>query len=304
MSSLQCVITGLRYRYKLRRRGEIHLEVPIIGGEMPLYHVSILRFRRNVFLPPTLTPKGCHDNFVPIPWLLAVGVVSSEAILITRTFAIYGRSYIILAYLVCMRIATVIPSLKLCNEWNKGMKYLDSPFPTLAPCLPKPNKNVKLWLDFLFIAIFDCHIVGLTLFKAYQQWRYGLTKHRLITTIYRDGIGYFIVLFMVSTTNVTFLNTERNNLYFDFFILFQRIMYAILASRIVINVRKAASPAVDVDIDTSGEDPISFGRRGTTGTGGSLSALAVATVSHKHVETGFEMDWSPDGKIHHENRYS
>ncbi|KLO13519.1 hypothetical protein SCHPADRAFT_358528 [Schizopora paradoxa] len=160
--------------------------------------------------------------------------------------------------------------------------------------LPPRNRRVKLWLDFLFIAIFDCHIVALPLCKAYQQWKSGLTKHRLVTTIYRDGIGYFIVLFLASTTNVTLLNVESNSIYFDFFILFQRIMCAILASRIVTNVRKAATPVVDIDIDSTGDGHITFGRRYTTG--GSLSALTITTVTHKHVEAGgIEMNWSHDG---------
>ncbi|KLO13518.1 hypothetical protein SCHPADRAFT_928474 [Schizopora paradoxa] len=246
----------------------------------------------------SLTPKQCHSTFVVFPWMITVGVLSSEAILITRTFAIYSRSYILLAYLVTMRVATVIPSLVIISQWNKGMKYLDSPAPTLAPCIPNPDHRIKLWLDFLFISIFDCHIVALTLFKAYKQWKNGLTKHRLVTTIYRDGIGYFVVLFMISITNLIFLNVEQNSVYFDFFVLFQRVMYAILASRIVINVRKAAECPLEGN-STSDHANSGLSGFGSRHHGGSLSALTVTTVTHRHVdgEDGMEMSWSPGGKI-------
>ncbi|KLO13520.1 hypothetical protein SCHPADRAFT_358540 [Schizopora paradoxa] len=149
----------------------------------------------------SLDPSRCRATYNVIPWTITAGVVIAEAILIARTFAIYSRSCKILAYLVCIRLGTLIPSMKLINDWTHGMQFSESPAPTLAPCVPMPDDGVKIWLDFLFIAIFDCNIVVLTLWKALSQWKRGLTRHRLVSTLYRDGIGYFVALCIVTVSD-------------------------------------------------------------------------------------------------------
>jgi len=138
-----------------------------------------------------------------------------------------------------MRVGTLIPSMTLINDWTKHMKFLESPVPSIVPCIPLADGNVKIWLDFLFIAIFDCNIVVLTLWKAVHQWKHGVTRAPLVSTLFRDGVMYFVALCVVGITNVILLNIEHDTAYFNFLILLQRILQAILSSRIVINVRKA-----------------------------------------------------------------
>jgi len=102
-----------------------------------------------------LTPEGCLATFKGIPWAFIIGSIVTDAIMIARTFAIYERSYKILAYLICFRFAMMIPMMKLVADWNKEMQYIVSPAPTLAPCLAMGNNHVKVWLCYLFEAMFD-----------------------------------------------------------------------------------------------------------------------------------------------------
>jgi len=161
--------------------------------------------------------------------------------------------------------------------------------------------GVKVWLDYLFVAIFDCNILVLTLWKVGSQWKSGLTKNRLLSTLYRDGIVYFLVLFLVSITNVFLLNLEHASLYFNFLVLFQRIMIAILSSRIIINVRKAVG-STTYDLATMSVDPLNFavnengtqsrsGWRPETHSGGA-SVVTVHGSVHRPVDTdGIEMNF-------------
>jgi len=202
------------------------------------------------------TPKDCLATSRYIPWFSVIGAVIAEAILIARTFAIYERSYKILTYLVCLRLGTLIPTLKLINDYNRGLKFVESPAPGFSPCVSSGDDPAKIWLAYLFIAILDCNIVALTIWKAGSQWKSGLTGRRLISTLYRDGVAYFMVLCLVSIANVVLLNVQHNMLYFDFLVLFQRVVQAILSSRIIINIRKAVGATSDPSTIT---DPLVFG---------------------------------------------
>jgi len=201
--------------------------------------------------------------------------------------------------LVCIRVGTLIPSMKLIIDWTRGMQFAQSPVPTLAPCVPEADGRVRIWLDFFFIAFFDCNIVVLTLWKAGAQWKSGLTRHRLVSTLYRDGIGYFILMSMVSVTNVVLLNVEHDSVYFNLLILFQRVLHAILSSRIVINVRKALRGTSDPAMVT---DPLGHAASasGSQTSGGHLSGrhasgVVVSTSTYKHEDKdAIEMDWAPN----------
>jgi len=186
---------------------------------------------------------------------MTVGVVVAEVILILRTFAIYSRSYLVLAFLVCMRVGTLAPSMYINVQWNSHMTFAPSPAPRILPCVYVADGKGDAWLEFLFIAIFDSCIVVLTFYKYITQWRSGLSRASLLSTIYRDGMSYFVVLFAISVTNSVLLKVEgdRGSAYFDCFVLFQRVVQGILSSRLIINVRKAL---VTSSNDLSTMDPL------------------------------------------------
>jgi len=58
-------------------------------------------------------------------------------------------------------------------------------------------------------------------------------------TLYRDGIVYFVALFLICLINVVFLLKEFNSPYFYIATEHQRVLHSIFASRVIINVRKA-----------------------------------------------------------------
>jgi len=140
---------------------------------------------------------------------------------------------------------TLIPTVIIIVQWTHSFRFVASPAPKIIPCVPVADGTVKAWLDFLFIAVFDCNVAVLTLLKALSQWREGVTRARLVQTLYRDGVMYFTVLSVISITNVALLKIKHDTVYFDFMVLLQRVFHAILSSRIIINVRKALRTPTD-----------------------------------------------------------
>jgi len=121
-----------------------------------------------------------------------------------------------------------------------------------------------------------------------------------MATIYRDGLGYFFVLCVISITNSVLLKvgSDMNSPYFNFFGLLQRVVQAILASRIVISVRKALRSSSEQFMVS---DPLgnaaSGGSSNAEGNGKHTSASAVmihtSTYTRRDVDDMIEMDWAP-----------
>ncbi|KLO08529.1 hypothetical protein SCHPADRAFT_606289 [Schizopora paradoxa] len=212
-----------------------------------------------------LTPMACMRVFRTSSWLEVAGVLIAEVLLIIRTFALYDRSKAILVYLIFLKIALTIPAIVLINNTFHSFDYISSPAPSILPCMAiLQNGHSKMWFAFLCIAIFDlsehpflrgCFFIGnssqpadivtLTLFRAISSWRsLGRLNTRqapLLTTLYRDGIIYFVCLFATSLSNVFVMKTKADTAYFLTLIGFQRMLHALLSSKIIINVRKSTA---------------------------------------------------------------
>ncbi|KLO08912.1 hypothetical protein SCHPADRAFT_588277 [Schizopora paradoxa] len=152
-------------------------------------------------------PTRCMHIYKTSAWLLVVGVLVAEALLIVRTYAIFERNTYVLAYLVCLKIGLTIPAIKILNDSFGQTTFLPSPAPTILPCFPDVGIG-SCWPAFLCIAIFDLNILSLTTFNAVSQWSAGMGRSRLLKTLVMDGALYFVCLFASSVSNVVILRTQ------------------------------------------------------------------------------------------------
>ncbi|KLO06093.1 hypothetical protein SCHPADRAFT_700447 [Schizopora paradoxa] len=190
-------------------------------------------------LDPYLGPSQCKLMYETSAWFQVVGVLVAEILLIIRTYALYERNRYILAYLVCLELGLTIPSIIFIEESFSLISYTQSPAPTILPCLPMTG-DTRTWFAFMCICIFDFNVTVLTVYKGFHQWKNGMSKVPLVRTIYRDGGLYFICLFVVSLANVLLLKNEADSPYYILLFGLQRVLHAVLTSRLIINVRKAS----------------------------------------------------------------
>ncbi|KLO15028.1 hypothetical protein SCHPADRAFT_282963 [Schizopora paradoxa] len=202
-----------------------------------------------------LRPSQCLPLYKASAWFQVAGVIFAELILIVRTYAIYQRSRPMLCYLIALHLGLTLPSLNIINRSFAFISYGPSPAPTIIPCVPTIG-DVRWWIPFMCIAIFDLNIVTLTLWKAVMDWRSGATRTEFIITLYRDGFMYFAGMFATSLTNVILMKVMRQTPYFLLFVGWQRLLHALLSARLIINVRRASLGAwlnstADPHCDTS-----------------------------------------------------
>jgi len=183
-----------------------------------------------------LSPESCRVVYQFANWMMTFGIHVCQVILLIRTYAIWERKMVILSYLCVVQVASIIICFILLKQSNMTVTFEPSPFPTIVSCIPTLGNN-RLFVDFCVVFIVEFNFVCTLLFKGLSQWRRESTP--IVHTLYRDGVVYFVALFLICLINVVFLLKGVNTPYFYIATEHQRVFHSILASRVIINARKA-----------------------------------------------------------------
>ncbi|THH27200.1 hypothetical protein EUX98_g6988 [Antrodiella citrinella] len=215
-----------------------------------------------------LHPGQCDVLFKVIGYLLGVGTLIAESILVMRTWVIWNRSVYIGSALIIGLIVCWIPVFYFLAQSLNSLVFADPPIRTPG-CFLHSQKNI-LFVVFLIITGFESVILVLTLIRFTPHWR--RKKTALIETIYRDGLFNYVYLCILSVCNVVVLLTapvskwlishqspfsdqkyvQRG--YSTLLSALQRVMHSILSSRVLLNLRQAAAgPTLmdSIDIDAT-----------------------------------------------------
>ncbi|KAJ7595363.1 hypothetical protein C8J56DRAFT_883583 [Mycena floridula] len=178
---------------------------------------------------PTLVRKpwaGALDLLHFNPGTTAVGIAAAETILVLRTWALWGRNMRILNGLSALSLAILVPSIVFLIKFLNGIKC----------CYPIQSSRL-LYVDYVLIGISETKpaVMLLTLWIGYTRYL-GSTDNKLVYVLYRDGILYFVWLFLFSIGNVLVIILAPLEL-LDLLNTTQRVMHSLLATRIMLHVR-------------------------------------------------------------------
>jgi len=162
------------------------------------------------------------------------GLVSVHAILAVRTTALWEHNRKIVWSLWGLLSLTVVGCLVIAYMHLKS---------TAIQSLSTNcgfNGSPTAFFIIVLILIFETVIVILTTLRWYNTIRHSTSP--LIVTIYRDGILFFVCLFLVSLVNIIIQSSGPSDLQ-GLMIGLQSVMHSILSCRIVLHVRKAGRAA-------------------------------------------------------------
>ncbi|KAF7340252.1 hypothetical protein MVEN_01943900 [Mycena venus] len=232
-------------------------------------------------ITPYIPTKRCSQLHEGITWVIVFGISVAEAILIMRTYALSGCKrgvLIIFVSLWVVRWCICIDStggLVFCPECNlyvlpaeKTFSWRShSPqtnlhrFPEFqAVILPQRTEWMWRYHSYWFLSTILARIILLattgserffSVIMAYTLWlgikKYGHLRSPLVVTLYRDGITYYVFLFVVSLLNVLILESpvlpkkslgQLDTHVFFFLLMFLRVMHSVLSTRIILHIRK------------------------------------------------------------------
>jgi len=190
------------------------------------------------FFRSTLTPESCRNVYEVMMWTMTFGMIMAELVLIVRTYVLWGRGIRVLIYLSVIEAVAISVDVFELDQSLKSTTFVPSPSPGGVPCVPTLGIN-RMFIVYCIIMGVDLNLLCLTLYKGLYQWRRNSLP--LIHILYRDGIVYLVALFLTSTANAVVIFKLFDSPYY--YILFepQRVLHAILASRLIINLREAAT---------------------------------------------------------------
>jgi len=214
-----------------------------------------------IILMNTYVNQAIHNDKFCLPWwevdtwLAILNVIVIDTMLLLRTWAIWRRSRNIL---ICLSVLLV-----LCIAAASGSTLYESltvmkvPSPDgIRPCettYPKPNVFYGLWVSLI---VFDFAIVTLTLIKMLPALHPNQPTP-FIAQLLRDGVIYFVVIFLASVANVIVITTAPPALA-TMLVTFYRSITSTLCSRLVLNLRGIISCPIYHEDTTINMDTLVF----------------------------------------------
>ncbi|KAJ7362227.1 hypothetical protein DFH08DRAFT_799280 [Mycena albidolilacea] len=143
-----------------------------------------------------------HHQLLSIVAQITVGII-----LVMRTYALYGSSRRVLAFMLCFAIVVFG-----FGAWSVGsVKLLPQPSADSYPpigCANSLSTEMAHRLGYAWTGIlaFDAMILVLTIWKGCETYRLsscsGKRRQGLVPTLVRDGVVYFLVVAVANCANI------------------------------------------------------------------------------------------------------
>ncbi|RDB31041.1 hypothetical protein Hypma_000142 [Hypsizygus marmoreus] len=212
---------------------------------------------------PNLSPSYCRRNYYATIYLdrkvrltlcltySSSFILSLAAILTFRTWAIWSRDKRLGAAMAIVFTAFFASSATFASLFLKGMQFGTLPIPHFPGCFITGG-NSYLTGSWVLLMVYDAWMMSMMLFPAVRTYKQG-GSNTLLRTVYRDGILYYLYLFVFSFLNAVFALALPHDLSFVL-TLMERVMHSTLTSRVVLQIRAEASRD-HIHIDNTNMEP-------------------------------------------------
>ncbi|KAF9500219.1 hypothetical protein BDN71DRAFT_1502307 [Pleurotus eryngii] len=210
-------------------------------------------------IAPSIPSETCVLLYNVSGWMVIIGMIIAEIIMVIRVWALWGNSKIVGAILVVLSIIGVVVTAISYALFSGSLEFIatDTIAPGLIGCLPGRGTNI-VFIGYLVLMAYEVLVMILLLLKGVQHFRHVSTN--FLYAFYQDGIVYYGVLLLISVLNVIVLLTgprENANLLTTYvppspIILsspngahtrprrLQRTFHSILSARMLLQLRKSA----------------------------------------------------------------
>ncbi|KAF4574522.1 hypothetical protein EYR36_005865 [Pleurotus pulmonarius] len=153
---------------------------------------------------PSIRPETCELAYNVSGWMIIIGMIIAELIMVIRVWALWGNSKIIGVILVILSIIGIVIAVISYIRFSHALKFIamDAISPGLKGCLPGNGTNI-VFIDYLTLMAYEALVMILLLLKGFYHFHY--ITSRFMYTFYQDGIVYYAVLLLVCILNVAFL---------------------------------------------------------------------------------------------------
>ncbi|EJD00468.1 uncharacterized protein FOMMEDRAFT_169913 [Fomitiporia mediterranea MF3/22] len=178
------------------------------------------------------TDRGCLLGFQTVTWLIVIGIIISEMILMVRTYAIWGQNRIILYILIFMSAGVFIPGIIVTQFEVQSFAYVAMP----RGCSQSKPASSIIFVAFLLLILCETTIVAMTLIRARQHYISREIRSPLIKQLYKDGLFYYVYLLTFSIVNVI-TALAAPPAFANWLTTPQRVVHSLLCTRVLLHIR-------------------------------------------------------------------
>ncbi|KAK0444982.1 uncharacterized protein EV420DRAFT_1572787 [Desarmillaria tabescens] len=177
------------------------------------------------------TPTQCHRFVFIMAPLTVIGTLTSQVILMIRTYAIWDRHRAVFWCFIGTGVFCFIPELVCLAIELKTIRAIESSS-NHPGCLNVSSNLAKAF--YIPIVVSETTIASLTLFKGIQHLR--RSSHPFLIELYVSGMFFYVCLLLITLANI--LVPMWANSIAPFLSYFQLILHSILSSRIMLLILK------------------------------------------------------------------
>ncbi|KAJ7167838.1 hypothetical protein C8R46DRAFT_1191865 [Mycena filopes] len=184
--------------------------------------------------PDNLPLKVCTAVNIAIAVGNVFGVAIAEAILFLRTYALSGRSRWFLAIFGSLYVMSVGGGAVSVWLFLRSVDYLP-PIPGFGGCLAVGTNFPLVAASVAASLAYETVLMAYTL----HIWRktYRHQNNALVSTLYGDGVTYYVLLFLGSATNLAMILTAPDEIR----LLLNtplRVLHSLLSTRVLLHLRE------------------------------------------------------------------
>ncbi|EJC98747.1 uncharacterized protein FOMMEDRAFT_161580 [Fomitiporia mediterranea MF3/22] len=249
-----------------------------------------------------LTPEECSLAYKSAGWLINIGIIIAELILVLRTWAIWEKNRKVTITLGIWASLSLIADVVVMCLFMRSIEFSSLPA-GLSGCLVTSGNTliVGVWI---ILMVYEAGIIALMVLKVVQMFREFVDKElrnqALYKAVFRNGMSdithisfslpdiegtgaiFYVYIFTMSVANVIVISRLSRDLS-TMLASLERITHAILTQRLLLSLRKAVTePGADeiekVETMRFGEAP-----RGATDTEtGFGTSVLMSTLSGRY----------------------
>jgi len=177
----------------------------------------------------------CASFFHIDSWLGMFSMIVVNVILLLRTWAIWGKSRLVLGCLATLLVLCTIAQGGSTLYADIVVKPAHLPG-NIRPCGSNIERTDPLYALWISNIVWDTAILVMGLVKLLPLVRPNILGSRMLSRLMKDGTTFFAVIFLCSVASVITLNLAPPALKTMMFT-FYRVMLSLLANRIILNLR-------------------------------------------------------------------
>jgi len=184
-----------------------------------------------------LTKVTCQKIYPSAAVLMMVGFATSELILTLRTWAVWDRN---------RRLTIILPilyglfwgsTLVIVGIYVNSMTFGDPSNPGFPWCFLTHAPNKLLVYPWMLQTCWNTLMLVLMLVPTLRDYRSrGHRDGALMKVVYRDGVIYYLYLFVLSFINAVIFKTLPLQ-YQQLLIPMERVLHSMFASRVLLHIR-------------------------------------------------------------------